>query len=116
MFELDRTVTTTDRNPLGVKGVGEAGTIGSTPTLRNAVLDALLPLGVTDLDMPATSMRIWKLITRKREQEVSDEIRGASCGEETSLDLHSHLALLCRPLATSPLPRENFWSSALSKL
>ena len=45
MFELDRTVTTTDRNPLGVKGVGEAGTIGSTPTLRNAVLDALLPLG-----------------------------------------------------------------------
>ncbi|MFN8636569.1 MAG: xanthine dehydrogenase family protein molybdopterin-binding subunit [Chloroflexota bacterium] len=62
MFELDRTVTTTDRNPLGVKGVGEAGTIGSTPTLRNAVLDALLPLGVTDLDMPATSVKIWKLI------------------------------------------------------
>jgi aerobic carbon-monoxide dehydrogenase large subunit len=62
MFDLDRTVTTTDRNPLGVKGVGEAGTIGSTPTLRNAVLDALVPLGVTDLDMPATSGRIWNLI------------------------------------------------------
>jgi len=65
MFELDRTVTTTDRNPLGVKGVGEAGTIGSTPTLRNAVLDALLPFGVTNLDMPATSLKIWKLINRK---------------------------------------------------
>jgi len=65
MFELDRTVTTTDRNPLGVKGVGEAGTIGSTPTLRNAVLDALLPFGVTNLDMPATSLKIWKLISRK---------------------------------------------------
>jgi carbon-monoxide dehydrogenase large subunit len=65
MFDLDRTVTTTDRNPLGVKGVGEAGTIGSTPTLRNAVLDALLPLGVTDLDMPASSQRIWRLINKK---------------------------------------------------
>ncbi len=62
MFELDRTVTTTDRNPLGVKGVGEAGTIGSTPTLRSAVVDALLPLGIQDFDMPATSVRVWKAI------------------------------------------------------
>jgi carbon-monoxide dehydrogenase large subunit len=62
MFELDRTVTTTDRNPLGVKGVGEAGTIGSTPSLRNAVLDALAPLGVKNFDMPATSLRVWQAI------------------------------------------------------
>jgi carbon-monoxide dehydrogenase large subunit len=62
MFELDRTVTTTDRNPLGVKGVGEAGTIGSTPALRSAVVDALLPLGIQDLDMPATSVKVWKAI------------------------------------------------------
>ena len=62
MFELDRTVTTTDRNPLGVKGVGEAGTIGSTPALRNAVLDALVPLGIKDFDMPATSVRVWRAI------------------------------------------------------
>ena len=48
-----------------MKGVGEAGTIGSTPTLRNAVLDALLPLGVTDLDMPGSSQRIWRLINKK---------------------------------------------------
>jgi aerobic carbon-monoxide dehydrogenase large subunit len=61
-FELDRTVTVTDRNPLGVKGVGEAGTIGSTPTLRSAVLDALLPLGVIAFDMPATSDRVWRAI------------------------------------------------------
>ncbi|MCC7367552.1 MAG: xanthine dehydrogenase family protein molybdopterin-binding subunit [Chloroflexi bacterium] len=61
-FELHRTVTLTDRNPLGVKGVGEAGTIGSTPTLRSAVLDALLPLGIRDFDMPATSGRVWQAI------------------------------------------------------
>ena len=52
----------TDRNPLGVKGVGEAGTIGSTPTLRSAVLDALLPLGIRELDMPATADRVWRAI------------------------------------------------------
>jgi carbon-monoxide dehydrogenase large subunit len=61
-FELGRTVTPTDRNPLGVKGVGEAGTIGSTPTLRSAVLDALLPLGITAFDMPATPDRVWHAI------------------------------------------------------
>ena len=62
MFELDRTVTTTDRNPLGVKGVGEAGTIGSTPALRSAVVDALHQLGVDDLDMPATSLKVWRAL------------------------------------------------------
>jgi aerobic carbon-monoxide dehydrogenase large subunit len=61
-FELHRTVTVTDRNPLGVKGVGEAGTSGSTPTLRSAVLDALLPLGIRDFDMPATPDRVWAAI------------------------------------------------------
>ena len=54
-FELDRTETPSPRNPLGVKGIGEAGTIGSTPAVRNAVLDALLPLGITNFDMPASS-------------------------------------------------------------
>jgi len=62
MFELDRTETPSPRNPLGVKGIGEAGTIGSTPAVRNAVLDALLPLGITDFDMPATSNRVWQAI------------------------------------------------------
>ncbi len=58
-FELDSTVTPTTVNPLGVKGVGEAGTIGSTPAVANAVIDAL---GVAHFDMPFTSERVWKVI------------------------------------------------------
>jgi carbon-monoxide dehydrogenase large subunit len=61
-FEMDRTVTPSPRNPLGAKGIGEAGTIGSTPAVRNAVLDALSALGVRDLDIPCTSQRIWQKI------------------------------------------------------
>jgi len=52
-------------NPLGAKGVGEGGTVASTPTVMNAILDALAPLGVTDVPMPATPVRIWRAI-RKR--------------------------------------------------
>lgn len=61
-FELDHTSTPTDVNPLGVKGVGEAGTIASTPAVVNAVLDALQPLGVTHLDMPLKPEKIWAAI------------------------------------------------------
>jgi len=61
-FELDHTVTPTDVNPLGVKGVGEAGTIASTPAVVNAVLDALQPLGVTHLDMPLKPEKVWNAI------------------------------------------------------
>jgi carbon-monoxide dehydrogenase large subunit len=49
-------------NPLGAKGVGELGTVGATPTVINAVLDALRPLGVTDIAMPATPERVWRAI------------------------------------------------------
>jgi len=49
-------------NPLGAKGVGELGTVGSTPTVVNAVIDALRPLGVTDIAMPATPERVWRAI------------------------------------------------------
>jgi carbon-monoxide dehydrogenase large subunit len=49
-------------NPLGIKGIGESGTIGAPPTLVNAVLDALRPLGVSDIDMPMTPMRVWQAI------------------------------------------------------
>jgi carbon-monoxide dehydrogenase large subunit len=59
-FELDHTVTPTDVNPLGAKGVGEAGTIGSTPAVVNAVVDALAPFGVRHLDMPLRPERIWR--------------------------------------------------------
>ena len=49
-------------NPLGVKGIGESGTIGAPPTIVNAILDALAPLGVTDIQMPATSQSVWRAI------------------------------------------------------
>jgi carbon-monoxide dehydrogenase large subunit len=61
-YELDRVETPSPTNPLGVKGVGEAGTIASTPAVINAVLDALAPFGVTDIDMPATPERVWHAI------------------------------------------------------
>jgi len=52
----------TDQNPLGVKGAGEAGTVGAMPAVMNALIDAVSPLGVTDLPMPATPERIWRAI------------------------------------------------------
>ena len=61
-FETDRTETPSPVNQLGVKGVGEAGTIAASPTIVNAVVDALRPLGVTYLDMPLTPMRVWQAI------------------------------------------------------
>ena len=61
-FELDETVTPSPHHPIGVKGVGETGTIASTPTVYNAVLDALAPLGVSKIDMPMTSFKVWNAI------------------------------------------------------
>ena len=60
-LELARTETPTPVNPLGAKGVGEAGTIGSTPAVVNAVVDALAPFGVTHIDMPLKPEKIWRL-------------------------------------------------------
>jgi aerobic carbon-monoxide dehydrogenase large subunit len=59
---LDHTVTPTPFNPLGAKGVGEAGTNGCPPAIANAVIDALSPLGVRHLDLPYTSQRVWDAI------------------------------------------------------
>lgn len=61
-FEVDRNVTPCPHNPLGVKGCGEAGAIGSTPAIVNAVVDALRPLGVKDLEMPLTPQKVWAAI------------------------------------------------------
>jgi len=61
-FTLDKTETPTPLNPLGAKGIGEAATIGSTPALTNAVVDALSHLGVKHLDMPLRAERVWKAI------------------------------------------------------
>ncbi|MDW3650433.1 MAG: xanthine dehydrogenase family protein molybdopterin-binding subunit [Bacteroidia bacterium] len=59
-FEVDRTVTPCPHNPLGVKGAGEAGTIGSTPAVVNAVLDALSDYNISDIRMPMTPERVWR--------------------------------------------------------
>ncbi len=61
-LELDETVTPSPVNPLGVKGVGEAGTIASTAAVSNAVIDALSPLGIRHLDMPYTAQTVWRAI------------------------------------------------------
>jgi carbon-monoxide dehydrogenase large subunit len=66
-FELDRTVTPSPVNPLGVKGVGEAGTIASPPAVVNAVMDALSPFGIAHLDMPLTAPKVWQAIQAARE-------------------------------------------------
>ncbi|MEA2002857.1 MAG: molybdopterin cofactor-binding domain-containing protein [Actinomycetota bacterium] len=66
LFELHRTVTPTDVNPMGVKGIGEAGTIGSAQTIVNAVVDAVAPLGVTHIDMPLRPRRVWEAIQEAR--------------------------------------------------
>ena len=65
-FELGMTETPTKVNPLGVKGIGETGTIASTPAVYNAVIDALSPLGVKSLDMPLTPERVWRSIQQAR--------------------------------------------------
>jgi carbon-monoxide dehydrogenase large subunit len=77
-FKLDHTVTPSPTNPLGVKGIGEAGTIVSTPTVVNAVVDALAPFGITDIAMPAHPERVWSAIQAARSAPPA----GATEGEE----------------------------------
>ncbi len=64
-IETLSTETPSPHNPLGVKGIGETGTIASTPTIYNAVIDALRPLGVTRLEMPLTPERVWRAIHQR---------------------------------------------------
>jgi carbon-monoxide dehydrogenase large subunit len=93
-FETDRTETPSPVNTLGVKGVGEAGTIGATPAIGNAVIDALRPLGVTYINMPYTPIRVWQAIQeaqgsgegpRATEQgrELDEQGRGPGFGPTT---------------------------------
>lgn len=66
-FENAHTETPTPLNPLGAKGIGEAATIGSTPAVQNAVVDALAHLGVRHVDMPATPERVWRALRASRD-------------------------------------------------
>ena len=65
-FEVDRVAAPSPTNPMGVKGVGETGTIASTAAVMNAVVDALSPYGITDIDMPASPERVWRAIEEAR--------------------------------------------------
>jgi carbon-monoxide dehydrogenase large subunit len=63
-MDLETVETPSPFNPIGVKGCGEAGAAGAPPALMNAIMDALSPLGVAHLDMPATPLRVWEAIQK----------------------------------------------------
>jgi len=63
-YTMDSTFTPSPSNPMGIKGCGEAGTIGATPAIANAVIDALSPLGIRHLDLPLMPEKIWKAIAK----------------------------------------------------
>jgi carbon-monoxide dehydrogenase large subunit len=67
MMEIESNPVPTKLNPLGVKGAGEAGTVGALPAVMNAIMDALAPLGVDALDMPASPLRVWQAIAAARQ-------------------------------------------------
>ena len=76
-FELADMETPTSYNPLGAKGIGEAGTIGSTPAVQNAIVDAVAHLGVRHIDMPASPQRVWAAL-RAASASASAEGPGGS--------------------------------------
>ena len=79
-LQLESTVTPSPTNPLGVKGIGEAGTIGAAPAVINAVVDALGPLGVTDIAMPAAPMKVWTAIEAARAKGAARPATGSDQG------------------------------------
>ncbi|GAB2488175.1 xanthine dehydrogenase family protein molybdopterin-binding subunit [Jatrophihabitans fulvus] len=83
-FVTDRTETKATSNPLGVKGVGEAGTIASTPAVINAIVDALRPFGVNDIRMPATPERVWRAIHGSEHADRAGEGTNAYGGASTT--------------------------------
>jgi carbon-monoxide dehydrogenase large subunit len=83
-FTTDRTETPAATNPLGVKGVGETGTIASTPAVINAIVDALRPFGVNDIRMPATPERVWRAIQGRGGAHRAPEGTTAYGGASTS--------------------------------
>ena len=70
-FEASNTVTPTPLNPLGAKGIGESGTIGSTPAVHNAVVDAVSHLGIRHIDMPLSPERVWRAVERRGTDRIS---------------------------------------------
>jgi carbon-monoxide dehydrogenase large subunit len=85
-FEASNTETATDLNELGAKGIGESGTLGSTPAVQNAVVDALSHLGVRHIDIPCTPERVWQAIEAARAGRPLDPWRDPPAAFE-SLDV-----------------------------
>jgi carbon-monoxide dehydrogenase large subunit len=79
-FEVAHTETPSPLNPLGAKGIGESATVGSTPAVQNAVVDALSHLGVRHLDMPCTPERVWRAIQDARAGTLPDPWREPPAG------------------------------------
>ena len=69
-YEVFNTETPSPNNPLGAKGIGESATLGSTPAVHNAVVDAVAHLGVRHLDMPCTSERVWRAVREASGEEA----------------------------------------------
>jgi carbon-monoxide dehydrogenase large subunit len=85
LFETGQREVRTPINPLGARGVGEGATIGATPAVINAVLDALAPLGVTDIPMPLTPMRVWRAIQGARDPKgEASHARSVDASERAS--------------------------------
>jgi carbon-monoxide dehydrogenase large subunit len=74
-FETANTETPTPMNPLGAKGIGESATVGATPAVQNAVVDALRPLGIRHLDIPCTPERVWRAIRDAKAGNPADPWR-----------------------------------------
>ena len=93
-FELVEMATPTHLNPLGAKGIGEAGTIGATPAVQSAVIDAVAHLGVRHIDMPTTPLRVWTAINAPLGAGMSTvKIEITVNGEATSADVEPRLLL-----------------------
>jgi aerobic carbon-monoxide dehydrogenase large subunit len=84
MFETDRTVTPSPVNSMGVKGVGEAGTIAASAAVTNAVIDAIRPLGVDYINMPLSPMRVWEAISGSRPSVVASSGLGPTSQGDAS--------------------------------
>jgi aerobic carbon-monoxide dehydrogenase large subunit len=82
-LETSRTETPTPVNPLGAKGIGESATIGSTPAVQNAVIDALSPWGVRHLDLPLTPERVWRALHERRDGEWASPPGGGRVGSRS---------------------------------
>ena len=72
-IEIESNPVPTERNPLGVKGAGEAGTVGALPAVMLAIMNALEPLGVRDLDMPASPQNVWRAIENARQKNGTQD-------------------------------------------